>query len=215
MAEITEADYRTWKTSTFGDLYHIWHDGLPVSAVTSLSGDARSYAVRMLIFGVQNGDGHAATALVAMGETSALPHLRTALVTATGENKVSIAQAINYLSREEDSSSMAKELISVLEAQDLHSGANVDAAIGLRSYKDKESEKALLRAVEGQGYLVRYHSCESLLVRWGIEPSGISSHQEIFSLIRDVREEDAIKDIEERGREAVRLLNEIKKRGKL
>ena len=122
MAEITQADYTTWKTSTFGDGYYIWHEGLPVEAVTSLSGDARSHAVRMLIFGVQNRDGHAATALAAMDETSALPDLRTALITASGDNKVRIAQAINSLSREEDSSTMAKELISVLEAQDLHFG---------------------------------------------------------------------------------------------
>jgi len=212
MAEITQADYFTWKTSTFGDMYHIWHDGLPVGAVTSLSGDARSHAVRMLIFGVQNRDGDAATALASMGETSALSDLRTALATASGENKVSIAQAINYLSREEDSSTMAKELIFVLEAQHLHWRAKINAAMGMRSFKDKESEEALLRAVEGEDtYLVRYHSCESLLVRWGIKPSAISRHPAIFNLIRDVREEDAIKDKAERGRETVRLLNQLKK----
>jgi hypothetical protein len=102
MAEITRADYSTWKTSTFGEMYHAWHDGLSVGAVTSLAGDPRSHAVRMLIFGVQNGDGDAATALAAMGETSALPGLRTALTTAADENKVSIAQAINHLSGAED-----------------------------------------------------------------------------------------------------------------
>jgi HEAT repeat protein len=214
MAEINQADYMTWKTSTFGDLYYIWHDGLPIEAVTSLSGDARSHAVRMLMFGVQNKDGHAATALAAMGESSALPDLRTALSTASGEDKVSIAGAINQLSREEDSSHMAKELVSVLEAQALHWGTKINAAMGLRAFKDKESEEALLRAVEEQDqYLVKYHSCGSLLVRWGVEPSDISRHPAIFSLIRDVREEDTIKDEAERGREAVRLLNQLKNEG--
>jgi hypothetical protein len=103
MAEITQADYMTWKISTFGELFHIWHDGLDVGAVTSLSGDARSHAVHMLIFGVQNKDKHAATALAAMDETSALPDLRTALSTASNENKVSVALAINCLTREKDS----------------------------------------------------------------------------------------------------------------
>ena len=206
---ITEAEYNAWKISTFGDLRHIWYDGLPVEAVTSLSGDARSHAVRMLIFGVQNKDEHAAATLSAMGETSGLPDLRTALSTASGNNKVSIALAINHLSREEGSSTMAKELISVLEEQDLHWGTRLKAAMGLRAFKDKESEEALLRAVEGQDdYLVRFHSCESLLVRWGVEPSDISLHPAIFSLIC---EEDASKDKAEGGREAVRLLNQLKK----
>jgi HEAT repeat protein len=148
---ITKAEYNTWRISTFGDPYHIWHDGLPVKAVTSLSGDARSHAVRMLIFGVQNNDGHAAAALSAMGETSALPDLRTALSTACGNNKVSIALAINHLSsREEGFSTMAKEL----SAQDLW-GAKLEAAVRLRAFKDKENDEALLRAVEGQDdYLV-------------------------------------------------------------
>ena len=212
MAEITEADYMTWKISTFGDLFHVWHDGLDVGAVTSLSGDARSHAVRMLIFGVQKKDGHAATALAAMDETSAVPDLRTALSTAGNENKVSIALAINSLTREKDSSTLAKELVSVLEVQDLHWGTKIDAAIGLRTFKDKESEEALLGAVEGQDdYLVKYHSCETLLVRWGVRPSSISSHPAIFSLIRDVREGDSIQDMGKRGVEAVRFLNRLKK----
>jgi len=165
----------------------------------------------MLIFGVQNGDGDAASALAAMGETSALPDLRTALAAASGGNKVSIAQAINYLSPEEGPSTMAKVLISVLEARGQHWSTIMDAAMGLRAFKDKESEEALLRAVEGENhYLVKCHSCESLLVRWGVEPSKIQWHPAIFGLIGDVREEDAIKDKAERGREAVRLLNQLK-----
>jgi hypothetical protein len=214
MAEITEADYKTWKASTFGDDYNIWHDGLAVEAVTSLSGDGRSHAVRMLIFGVQSGDGHAATALAAMGETSALPDLQTALPFASEDNKVSIAQAINKLSSEENPSPMAKELISVLQAEDLHWGPKINAAMGLKDYADKESEEALLKAVEGQdNYLVKYHSSQSLLARWAVEPSSISSHPAIFNLIREAREGDVIKDQIERGREAVRLLNELKSGG--
>jgi hypothetical protein len=58
MAEITRADYSTSKTSTFGEMYHIWHDSLSVGAVTGLTGNPRSHSIRMLIFGVQNGDGH-------------------------------------------------------------------------------------------------------------------------------------------------------------
>jgi hypothetical protein len=212
MAEITQADYVKWKTSTFGDMYHIWHEGLPVEAVTSLSGDPRSHAVRMLIFGVQNGDGDAAAALGAMNESSALPDLRTALTTATGDNKVSIAQAIDRLTRGEDVSAMSKELVSVLLAQDLHWGAKLNAAMGLQAFDDQESEDALLKAVEGPDhYLVKHHSCQSLLARWKVEPSSLHSHQEILGLVRDVREEDAIKDKAERGKEAVRRLKQLKK----
>ncbi|OCK74317.1 hypothetical protein K432DRAFT_386879 [Lepidopterella palustris CBS 459.81] len=215
MTEITQADYISWKKATFGSEYYIWHDGLPTAAVTSLRGDARSHAVRMLLFGVKVVDGHAASALAAMGETSALPDLRIALTTANYDQKILIAKAINILSRlegKDDSQAMSKELISVLETQDLHWGVKFSAASALRDFKDKDSEEALLRAVEGhEHYLVKYHACDSLLRRWELESLGTMSHPAIFELIRTPRDGDTIQDEEERGREAVRLLRELKK----
>jgi HEAT repeat protein len=213
MSGITKSDYATWKTSTFGRPYDIWHDGLYTEAVTTLTGDERALAVEMLTFGVQQLDEHAATALAAMDETSALPHLRAALPATAGTAKVSVANAISSLSRQEDSSAMAKEMISVLEAPGVHWGVTMKAAIGLREFNDQESEDALLRAVESKDndYLVKYHACESLLSRWGVESSSISSHRGIFGLIGDAQQGDEILDNAERGMEAARRMKALKK----
>jgi hypothetical protein len=213
MTKITETEYNAWKLATFGSEYMIWHEGLPVEAVTPLSGDARSHAIRMLLFGVQLEDGHAATALAAMGETSALSALRGALPTATEDNKIRTAQAINALSGGEDSSVMAKELVSVLEDQNLHWGTKMNAAIGLRDFDDRESEEALLRAVEAENdYLVKYHASSSLLVRWKVKASSISSYPEIFSLLSEAPGQGVMQNKAERGAEAARLLKQLKAR---
>jgi hypothetical protein len=88
----------------------------------------------MLIFGLQNIDGHAAAALEAMGETSALPYLRTALPAATGDSRVSIAKAINNLSHEDESFPMANELISVLAGPDPHWGRKNQCCYGTEGF---------------------------------------------------------------------------------
>ena len=107
---------------------------------------------------------------------------------------------------------MAKQLISVLEARNHHWSTRMNAAMGLRAYGDEESHEALLRAVEKDDhFLVRLHSCESLLVRWKAEQNSVHSHPEIRKLVYDPGDEDPIKDKAERGREAVKLLLELKK----
>ena len=211
MPEITETEYKTWFTATFGSSYYIWHDGLPTEVVTPLTGEARSQAVRMLLFGIQLKDGYAAEALGDMGETSALPYLRTALPNASEDSKVKIALAIKQLHGEDDPSTPAANLISVLDNRNTHWGPRINAAMGLRQFKSLESEEALLRAVELEDeYLVRYHSCESLLARWGVQPPSISLQKPIFALICDAQEDDVMKDKSERGRKAVGLLQELK-----
>ncbi len=207
---VTETEYQTWFTNTFGDAYSVWHDGLATEMVTGLTGEPRAQAVRMLLFGVTSKDGHAAQALGEMGETSALPSLRAALAdNESADSRVKIALAINKLSSRQDDE--ANQLISVLGTQDIHWGPKIDAAMGLRQFRSQDTENALFRAVERDDeYLVKYHSCESLLVRWGIQPPSISSHATIFALICDVKEGDAITDQRERGKEAVRLLKGLK-----
>jgi hypothetical protein len=64
--EITREEWYEWKTTTFGDAYHIWHDGLCVSLVTSLEGEEREKALVMLQRGLDLGDSDSGTALAAM-----------------------------------------------------------------------------------------------------------------------------------------------------
>jgi hypothetical protein len=212
MAEITKPDYMTWRIATFGTPYIVWHEGLNVGAVTSLTGEDRARAVRMLTFGVRGGDGDAAKAIAAMGETAALPDLHAALQTAVGDNRIGIAQAINRLSGCEEVAGMARQLIAVLEAQNQHWSTRMEAAVGLRDYEDEESETALLAAIErDEAFLVRLHSSDSLLVRWKVEKNNIHLHRDIIDLLRNVRTDDAIQERGERGREAIGMLNQLRK----
>lgn len=177
-----EDDYRLWKAALFGSDYMIWHDGLDLSAVQSLTGDARETALNMLRQGVERGDSHAAQALAAMGDVRTVAVLRAQLEHSTGSNKVRVARAVHALSPDE---SLAHQLIPVLEDGALHWGEQMSAAIGLRDFADAASERALLGAVARNGsFLVRYHAAESLLLRWRVVPPAIAEHREIFDLIR-------------------------------
>jgi hypothetical protein len=205
-----EDNYRRWKGAVFGSDYMIWHDGLDVSAVQSLTGDARENALGMLHKGVELKDPDAAQALAAMGEVSAVAEMRVQLRQSSGENKVRLALAIHALSPDE---SLANELIEVLENASLHRSTQTSAAIGLRNFGDSASERALLDAIEHNGnFLVRYHASESLLLRWRVVPSDISQHLEIFELIGSPQTGVIAADEQARLSEAIVRLEKLRKR---
>ncbi|MBK9001435.1 MAG: hypothetical protein IPM35_37420 [Myxococcales bacterium] len=172
--------WRAWKERTFGNDYMIWHDGLDTGQVASLSGDARGEALGMLRLGLALGDAHAAEALAAMGDASTIGSMRAHLDEAQGAEKVRVALAIHELGPDP---ALAAHLVEVLRSP-LHWTHRIDAAMGLRRFSGADDEAALLLAVEEDPeYLVRYHASESLLVRWGIQPSEIGAHSEIFDRV--------------------------------
>jgi hypothetical protein len=73
-AEITKEEWFKSKTETFGDAYHIWHDGLNVSGVRNLEGEEREKVLVMLHRGLEFGDGDCAKALAAMKSKHILIH---------------------------------------------------------------------------------------------------------------------------------------------
>lgn len=84
--------------------------------------------------------------------------------------------------------------------------------MGLNIFRGKESEKALLRAVEGDpDYSVRVHAHNTMLSRWKIEVTQEES-DELYRFVRDPCENDAMQDKAARGREAVRVLKELRDR---
>ena len=169
-----EHDWRRWKEEVFGSEYMIWHEGLAVEAVQSLTGEKREDAIRMLRMGVEFGDEHACEALAAMGDASAIAEMRAKLRESRGASRVRIARAIHALSPDE---SLANELVEVLEDPSLFWSEQMNAAIGLRDFGDLGSERALLDAIKHNNeYLVRYHASESLLRRWHVTPSSIREH---------------------------------------
>jgi hypothetical protein len=162
----------------------------------------------MLRKGVELKDSHAAEALIAMKEVNAVPELRAQLAQSSGDDKVRVARAINAVSQDD---SLSKELVDVLESGSFW-GVRIEAAIGLREFGDEVSERALRKAVEHDGtYLVRYHASESLLKRWGVDPSTISKHGEIFKLIGSPSNGPINADEQACLSEAVVLLEKLRK----
>ena len=183
MNEASRAQWLVWKTATFGDGYLIWHEGLDTGAVLRLRGAARAEAVAMLRIGLGLDDEHAAQALSAVRDHSSAPAMRELLARSQGSTRVRIALALHFLRRQP---ALADPLITVLcgaGAGETWSG-RLDAAMGLRHFRGRADEAALLAAVGDPEYLVRYHACNSLLHRFGVARPDIDRYPKIFALVR-------------------------------
>lgn len=199
------ASWLAWKTATFGDGYQIWHEGLDTDAVTRLRGPARSEALVMLRRGLALDDEHAAQALSALADHASAPAIRELLARSHGATRVRLALALHFLGSEP---ALAEHLIDVLH--DTGHG-RLEAAIGLRHFRGDDDEAALFLAVGDPDYLVRYHACNSLLHRWGVQRPDVTRYPRIFALIRTPGEGPP--DAAQAGYEAARaLLRTIKAR---
>lgn len=179
-----EDQWRAYKERVFGTEYMIWHDGLYTGAVTSLRGADREEALAMLRLGVSLGDAHAAEALAAMGDAESEAAMRAQLAAASGTARVRLALAVHAIAPDP---TLAAHLVDVLQTP-AHWATRIDAAMGLRHFAGSDDERALLEAVCDPEYLVRYHACDSLLVRWKVAPSDVSGHPDIFALMCGPRE---------------------------
>jgi hypothetical protein len=179
------AAWQAWKTATFGEGYHIWHDGLGVELVTRLRGPAREHALHMLRGGLALGDDHAARALAAMDDPADAPAVRAHLESCRGAELVWLALTLHERHPEP---TLARRIIAVLQAidpGDRTGSGRLDAAMALRHFPGPDTEAALLAAVADPAYLVRYHASESLLALWHIRRADIAKHPAIFAQIRD------------------------------
>ncbi|MBL8992879.1 MAG: hypothetical protein JNM63_06030 [Spirochaetia bacterium] len=200
--------WKAWKLKTFDTDYMIWHDGLYTGAVTDLVGPAREEALTMLRLGVSLGDSHASEALAAMKDTASLDSMVAELAKASGAERVRIALAIHALSPDP---ALSAELIAVLQGPD-HWSTRIDAAIGLREFRGAVDESALLDSIEKDpDYLVRYHSGESLLVRWNINPPDLSKHDGIFGLLVTSEDKELTPEDFAKFKKARELLQALKK----
>lgn len=205
---MSEDRWKQWKEQTFGTEYMIWHDGLYTAQVASLGGAAREEALEMLRLGLSLGDAHAAEALAAMGDAVSVDSMRAKLDAARGSEKVRLALAMHELGPDP---ALAACLVEVLQSP-LHWSSRIDAAMGLRSFSGADDEAALLLAVEQDPeYLVRYHACDSLLARWGIEPTDVSKHPEIFARVCGPKDDAPLEAHDLEGfREARALLEQLR-----
>lgn len=185
-SKVTRDEFYNWKNKTMGDPYTIWHDGLDVKWMGSLTGSKREEALVMLHRGLEDGDTDCATALAAMGDVSAAPKIRVKFSKSGDREKVASTLALHELVPDE---SHVDKLIEVLKNRQpgqssyLDGMARMNATLGLRNFSDEKVEHALLDAVEHDpSYHVRYHSYYGLISRWKVKLS-TEEDQEIFKLI--------------------------------
>ena len=185
MTDERRTTWLAWKTATFGDGYMIWHEGLDQGAVTRLRGPARTEAVSLLRDGLAQDDEHAAQALSAMRDHASAPAMRALLARSHGSTRVRVALALHFLRRE---AALAQHLVEVLrtpaDAPSWLGSGRIDAAMGLRHFRGRADEAALLTAVGDPAYLVRYHACNSLLHRRGVARPEVTRYPKLFALVR-------------------------------
>lgn len=178
-----------WKTATFGDGYHIWHEGLGVELVTRLRGPARREALHMLRQGLALGDEHAARALAAMNEPTDAAAVRTRLESSHGADLVWLCATLHEHHPEPALAARIIAVLQTIDPTDRTGSGRLEAAMVLRSFPGPDTEAALLAALADPAYLVRYHASESLLALWRIKPADIAKHPAIFA---EIRREDPI-----------------------
>jgi hypothetical protein len=184
MSEPDPNAWLAWKTATFGDGYHIRHEGLGVELVTELKGSARSEALHMLRQGLALADVDAVRALAAMNEPADAAAVRAHLERCHGAELVWLCATLHEHHPEP---ALAARIIAVLQAidpADLTGSGRLEAALVLRAFPGPATEAALLAALADPAYLVRYHASESLLALWRIKPGDIAKHRAIFANIR-------------------------------
>lgn len=153
-----------------------WHDGLDIEALLALEGEEKEKAENLLLDGLVDSvpDYRLAVGLGELRSQKALPVLKEKLNQATGELHAHIAAAVAKIEGTEGEG--IDNMIEALKA------GYFQAALDLKRFNTPKVTAALFEAVENDAYLVRYHSCESLLHLHGL-PSAISDYGAIFGNI--------------------------------
>ncbi len=191
----------------FGDPYMMWHDGIDPASAKYLTGEEREKGEEMLIESMNEGSYWAPMGLREMGSKKAIPIMKEIIDQTHDRLRIEIAHALNVI---ENTTGYTSYIIQVLKNAGFWS-SRMDAARMLRYYNTPEIVEALFDSVEDADYLVRNHSCESLLHIHRL-PASISEYKEIFAEIivdYDVEDEESIKDAREHYKKAAKMLREL------
>lgn len=181
---------RPWadvREELFGEPYMVWHDGPDFSLLREAWTREPDALLEQLFSGMAEGDALAARSLselepapVGAAATRVIEVLKTHAPTAPPSARVQIGLTLYKLTGDPR---WSEPIVRVLDGA-LHWSDRIDAAIALREVPaTPEFRAALLRNVEDDDYLVRYHSATTLL-RWaGIEATVEDHDDELFGLI--------------------------------
>lgn len=171
-----DPDWTAYRLGIFGDPYLVWHDGADFTALHATVGPDRELAARMLLVGLREGDDLAAQGIRELGLLSAVPDLEQAAHSGAAQLRVRAAEALLALTGQQE---WAATIAAVLDSPEFW-GVRIRAAIALREFRPTtELTACLVRAVQDDEYLVRYHAATTMLVHAGRKADG-SAHQRWF-----------------------------------
>lgn len=175
----------------FGEPYMVWHDGPDFTGLRAEWQRDPAALIDLLFEGMAEDDALASQSWSELvpaptGEVldQAVAKLEEHLNTAGPNATVQIARTLFKLT---GSTEWEVPVTAVLDSS-VHWGNRIDAAMALRDFPPSDTGRAsLLRNVQTEDYLVRYHSATTLLQWAGVETS-IEDHDELFTLL--VKDED-------------------------
>ncbi|GAB2578549.1 hypothetical protein Aab01nite_09380 [Paractinoplanes abujensis] len=162
-----DAEWQRWRREMFGDPYVVWHEGPRFEALTEAARRDPRKVERMLRAGLAAGDTVAAqsfTGLAAAGlaPADAVSILRTALIRATDEFRIRVAEALHALTGDPGWATPIAEVLADAPSEFVR----LDAATALAGFPPSSAlVRTLAAAVRDPEYLVRYHAANTLL-RW-------------------------------------------------
>jgi HEAT repeat protein len=182
-------DWADVRQELFGEPYMVWHDGPDFTLLREAWQREPEQLLEQLFQGMSEGDALAAQSLSELdpaptGDTAmrVAKTLEQHVDTAPPNARVQIGLTLYKLTGDPK---WTKPIVEVLKG-DVHWSSAIDAAIALRQVKPTtELTAALLRAVQKDDYLVRYHSATTLR-QWAGLTAPIEDDDALFSkLVRD------------------------------
>ncbi len=174
------------RETMFGEPYMVWHDGPDFTQLREEWKRDPVALTELLFEGMAEDD---ALASQSFSELEPLPTGDVlARVVATLEKQLETAgplattQIARTLFKLTGDGTWEVPVIAVLDSS-VHWSNRIDAAMALRDFPPTESGRAaLLRNVQTEDYLVRYHSASTLL-RWAGVTTAIEDDDELFTLL--------------------------------
>lgn len=175
----------------FGEPYMVWHDGPDFSGLREEWKRDPEALLELLFEGMAEDDSLASQSFSELepaptGELAirVIAKLTDHLATSGPSARVQISRTLFRLT---GSPVTMASIIEVLDSA-VHWGHRIDAAIALRDFPPSEAGKAcLLRNVQTEDYLVRYHSATTLL-QWAGVKTEIEDDDKLFTLL--VKDDD-------------------------
>ena len=189
-------DWADVRNELFGEPYMVWHDGPEFSGLREAWRTEPEALLDQLFAGMAEGDALAAQALSELepaptGEMRdrVIAMLEKHVVASPPYAQVQLGLTLYKLTGD---AKWTKPIVEVLDGA-VHWSSRIDAAIALRQVPaTPELRAALLRNVQDDDYLVRYHSATTLL-RWSGSTTQLEDDDPLFSKIASDDAPDAWK----------------------